>query len=318
MQLRMINKMKFITYIAVCLFLMVSTHSIAQQTPLYSQYMFNDFVINPAVASTYDYYQIRSTNRFQWVGIKDAPVTNILSVYGPNKTGPWGWGATVYSDNQGPTGKTGGYLSYAYYIKIYKDIKLSFGLSMGLTQFKIDETKITFENTEPGLLQNKYTYLTPDATSGLYLYNSKSFIGFSADQLFQNKLAISYNNVAPRIDSINRLKSHFTVVTGTKMSLNREYEFEPTLLFRATGESAPQVEATARIIFNKAVWLGATYRSSDAVSILAGYVYKEKIYIGYAYDITYSRLRVSSGGTHEVMVGARFNKIRTSSGARYR
>src|ERR1035437_6575285 len=187
------SNMRFIKYIAVSLLFMVSFHAIAQQTPMYSQYMFNDFVINPAVASTYDYYQIRSTNRFQWVGIKDAPVTNVLSVYGPNKTGPWGWGASVYSDNQGPTGKTGGYLSYAYYIKVYKDYKLSFGLNIGFVQFKIDESKITFANPEPTAISHVYS--EPDATAGLYLYNSKSFFGISVDQLFQNNLAISYNVV---------------------------------------------------------------------------------------------------------------------------
>jgi len=308
--------MKVTKYISVLLLLIASYFCSAQQTPMYSQYMFNDFIINPAVASVYDYYQIRTTNRFQWVGIKDAPITNILSVYGPNKKGPWGLGCTVYSDNQGPTGKTGAYISYGYYIKLFQELKLSFGLSMGLTQFKIDESKITFENVEPGLSNNKYTYWNPDATTGIYLYTSKFFAGFSADQLFQNKLAISYNNVSPRIDSINRLKSHFTVVVGYKLDLDKEFELEPTLLFRATGQSSPQVEASARMIYKKTVWLGSSFRTSDAVSVMAGYTYKEKIYLGYSYDITYSRLKISSGGTHEIMVGARFNKIRNSSNKR--
>ena len=310
---RMSHIMKFIKYISVFLLLTSSFYCSAQQTPMYSQYMFNDFLINPAVASVYDYYQIRTTNRFQWVGIKDAPTTNILSVYGPNKTGPWGLGCTVYSDNQGPTGKTGAYLSYGYNIRIVNDLKLAFGLSLGMTQFKIDETKIKFENTEPGLSQSKYTYWNPDATSGIYLYNSKFFLGFSADQLFQNKLAISYNNVSPRIDSINRLKSHFTIVTGVKLKLNKEYDLEPTILFRATGQSSPQLETSARVIYRKTVWIGSSLRTSDAVSVLLGYTYKEKIYLGYSYDITYSRLKIAAGGTHEIMVGARFNKIRNST-----
>ena len=309
--------MKLQKYISVLLLLITSSfYCTAQQTPMYSQYMFNDFIINPAVASVYDYYQIRTTNRFQWVGIKDAPITNILSVYGPNKKGPWGLGATVYSDNQGPTGKTGAYLSYGYYIHLTKSLKLSFGLSVGVTQFKIDETKIRFETEEPSLSNNKYNYINPDATTGFYLFNNDFFAGFSVDQLFQNKLSINYSGGAPRIDSINRLKSHFTIVTGYKYKINREYEIEPTLLFRATGQSSPQVEATARVIYNKTVWLGSTFRTSDAVSVLVGYVYKEKIYLGYSYDITYSRLKIAAQGTHEIMVGARFNKIRNSNSRR--
>ena len=100
----------------------------------------------------------------------------------------------------------------------------------------------------------------------------------------------------------------------SKITLNKEYELEPTVLFRATGQSSPQVEASARIIYKKTVWLGSSFRTSDAISAMMGYIYKEKIYLGYSYDITYSRLKIAAGGTHEIMVGARFNKIRTSKG----
>ena len=286
-------------------------NSYSQQTPIYSQYMFNDFVINPAIASVYDYYQIRTTNRFQWIGIKDAPITNILSVYGPNKTGPWGLGATVYSDNTGPTGKTGAYLSYGYYVKIVNDIKLSFGLSLGLTQFKIDESKIVFENNEPTGLK-KFTWINPDATSGLYLYNEDFYFGFSVDQLFRNKMPINYKSGIARVDSLNRLKIHYTTVAGYKFKLSKEYEIEPSILFRATSNSSPQLELSSKFIYKKTLWLGASYRTSDAVAFLLGYTYKEKIYLGYAYDMTYSKLNVVSQGSHEIMVGARFNKIRAS------
>ena len=45
--------------------------------------MTNPFVLNPALAGTNNYFQVISSNRFQWVGFSDAPITNSLSVYGP-------------------------------------------------------------------------------------------------------------------------------------------------------------------------------------------------------------------------------------------
>ncbi len=47
----------------------------AQQVSLNSQYMFNYFAINPAVAGTKNYSPITFSFRRQWMGINDAPVT---------------------------------------------------------------------------------------------------------------------------------------------------------------------------------------------------------------------------------------------------
>jgi len=63
-----------------------------QQLPQFTQYMFNDYMINPAVAGTHNYYQIRMNNRYQWVGVPDAPLTNTLSVYGPHGSKDMGFG----------------------------------------------------------------------------------------------------------------------------------------------------------------------------------------------------------------------------------
>ena len=63
------SKIKFIPL------LLILTSGIvkAQQLPIYSQYMLNDFSMNPAIAGTQNYFDIKSDNRFQWIGITDAP-----------------------------------------------------------------------------------------------------------------------------------------------------------------------------------------------------------------------------------------------------
>ena len=55
----------------------------AQQIPQYSQYMVNDYILNPAITGMHDYFEVKSNNRIQWVGINDAPRTFLLSVHGP-------------------------------------------------------------------------------------------------------------------------------------------------------------------------------------------------------------------------------------------
>ena len=65
--------------IVTAILLTVMSFSKAQQMPLYSQYMLNGFLLNPAMAGNVDYIPLRLTVRQQWVGITDAPSTQAIS-----------------------------------------------------------------------------------------------------------------------------------------------------------------------------------------------------------------------------------------------
>jgi type IX secretion system PorP/SprF family membrane protein len=283
----------------------------------YSQYMFNEFVINPALAGTHDYYQIRSNNRFQWIGVENSPRTYTLSAYGPHNSMPMGWGGYIYLDTQGPTQTLGLYGSYGYNIVIKNDINLSFGLHFGVIQYSIDMNKLNFLNHEEELAtltSNKYSFWRPDATFGTYLYATRYYAGLSVDKLFNNRIDIERNtDVSSENAQLNRLKSNFTLFGGYKFNINRDFDMEPSALFRAAGGTLPQFELTAKALYQKMAWMAISFRTSDAVAILLGYNYKDQIYFGYSYDITYNKLRVESSGSHELMIGARFNRIRTSA-----
>lgn len=53
----------------------------AQQLPLYSQYMMNSFLLNPAIAGSVDYFPVILTARRQWVGINNGPSTQAISTH---------------------------------------------------------------------------------------------------------------------------------------------------------------------------------------------------------------------------------------------
>ncbi|MBI4645032.1 MAG: PorP/SprF family type IX secretion system membrane protein [Bacteroidia bacterium] len=175
----------------------------AQQLPQQSQYMFNDLMYNPAVAGTRDYYQAISNNRYQWIGIVDAPRTYMLSVYGPNRGLNMGYGGYIFNDVTGPTSRTGLNAAYAYQFKATEDLKISLGLSLGLLQYKVDFTKITFKEEEKTIENELNTDYMPDANFGVYVFSSKYYGCFSVNQLFNNRIKI-YDK---RADSDSRLKN---------------------------------------------------------------------------------------------------------------
>ena len=109
----------------------------AQQLPLYSQYLLNGFMINPAMAGHDGYTSFNVTARQQWLGFKEAPQTysgswqtrlfrrsykivnnpirkkNMLI---PSTKGRVGLGAYVINDLNAQVSRTGLSFTYAYHI----------------------------------------------------------------------------------------------------------------------------------------------------------------------------------------------------------
>lgn len=110
--------MKNIFYITICFLVFIKTQ--AQQLPQYTQYMLNEMAINPATAGKDELTDVRSNNRYQWLGITDAPRTYMLTLSAPVKNRHHGWGTHIYTDIVGPTRRIGIKMNYAYHIKLVK------------------------------------------------------------------------------------------------------------------------------------------------------------------------------------------------------
>ncbi len=279
----------------------------AQQVPQYAQYMLNNYILNPAVSGTEDFYEVKSNNRYQWVGVTDAPRTYVLSVHGPHRKHNMGFGGAVYSDVTGPTSRTGAYLSYAYHVKLSQKLKLSFGLGFGVMQFKIDGSKVTLkEGNDPAMSNGVMSVIAPDATFGIQLYTKKFYFGVSMPQLIGNKLKF-FDNVS---DAQSRLARHLLIMGGYTFNLGDNWTVQPSFLLKYVTPVPMQIDLGLKIGYRDVVWAGSAFRIKDAVSVMAGFNIGKNIILGYAYDFPMSSLKNYSSGSHEVMIGARFAKIR--------
>ena len=293
-------------YIVGLLFVVVAgvlNVSQAQQLPQYSQYLINDYVMNPGITGNKDYFEAKTNHRFQWVGLTDAPRTFILSMHGPIKAENMGVGGYLFTDITGPTSRVGAYGSYAYHIDLNGDgMKLSAGLFGGIMQYSIDGSKITLEDQMDPLSSAGIESITiPDAGFGVYWYNDKFFLGASVPQLLQNELRLNES-----ADPIGRLTSHVFVMGGYKFEVGSDFEIEPSFLMKYVKPTPVQFDISAKAIYQQKFWIGGSYRTDDAMSVLIGYTMQEKLFFGYSYDVTTTDLKNYSSGTHEVMLGIRF------------
>ena len=77
-------------------------------------------------------------------------------------------------------------------------------------------------------------------------------------------------------------------------------------------------------MYDKTYWFGITYRMQDAIAPMLGakFLKDKSLKIGYSYDLTTSKIKGYSSGTHEVMLGYCFNvkkkvKITSYQNARF-
>lgn len=313
--------MKKVTAIALVSLTMIlgSNQTKAQQLPQFTQYMFNNYVVNPAVAGVYNYYQVRTNNRFQWVGVPDAPQTFSFSAYGPHAKKDMGFGGYFYHDQTGPTSRSGGLFSYSYNMPINKEMRVSGGLSLGFMMFRVDGSKfdlgdMSFGTIDPAMFRNSKSIFTPDASLGFQLYSSYYFAGISVHQLFGQKL---YKTMLPRggefqdtVYGINKLKQHFTLSGGYLYMLNRDYDIEPSALLKYMFGTKLQVDLNVKVTYRKQVWGGLSFRWQDGISLLIGYDLDGKYKFGYSFDFSLTGISRHHAGSHEIMVGYMFDKLK--------
>jgi type IX secretion system PorP/SprF family membrane protein len=298
---------KYFKYIAAVFMGIFAEQSFAQQLPQYTQYMFNDFVMNPAIAGRSDYWEAKSNNRYQWVGITDAPRTYILSLQGPLKNRKMGLGGTLFTDIVGPTRRTGINMAYAYHIKLSSEYKLSFGINAGILQYAVDGSKITpHDPGDPILSPNYQSALAPDIGAGVYLYSSKLYVSLGFPQLYQSNLKFfTYQNTKN-----STLAIHFYGLVGYKLNIGEDFILEPAVLVKYVDPvqySIPvKIDCGLKFSYQNKVWIGANFRTKDAVSAMLGYMFNNWMMVGYSYDYSITHLRGYNSGTHEVMLGLRF------------
>ena len=275
----------------------------AQQLPQITQYMINDYAINPALATMEDYYQVKTTIRNQWVGVPDAPRTTILSIYG-SRNEHVGLGAIIFNDQSGPTSRIGGAASYTYSFRLLESVDLAFALSGGFTQFKITKLGLNvLDNDDVLLLGGDVVRTAPDATFGFNFSGNNWYLGMSVPQLLSSNLELMGDDYQRIYESASegKLSQHIYILSAYEFALNDNLTIEPGILFKAVSGAPTQLDFGLKTTYNKNLWVGMNYRDNGEISALAGYSIEDRYIIGYSYDML-----GNLGASHEFMLGIRF------------
>jgi type IX secretion system PorP/SprF family membrane protein len=287
------------------LFILLATSLFAQQEAMYSQYMFNKLAINPGYAGSRELLSTDFLYRYQWVNIDGAPKTISASLHTPLNNPTLALGFNLVNDQLGPLSNTSAMGTFAYRI-IFPKGKLSFGLQAGVKSSDIAWSKFkAYDENEPflnGQLKNKAVL---DANFGVYYYTSNFYAGLSSRQLLQNQSLISEDENGNT--QFTKLLTHFYGMTGAAFPLGENVVFRPSLLAKFVTNAPPQLDLNASFLFAQTLWLGVSYRTEKAVSLMTEVNIAQNFRIGYSYDMWFNELKAYNKGSHEIRLSFDIN-----------
>lgn len=288
-------------YISACLFVFIQTH--AQQNVQYTQFMLNDYGLNPAVAGASKGLMFMVGRRTQWRGFEYAPETNFASVTKDfGKKGMrrfWhGVGAYIENDKFGIFNNKAAYGSYAIHLKLSARYSISFGLAAGIKEYAVTNT--IYDANDPALNIRSPRVLVPDIIPGIYLYSKRLFVGVAVRNLYKNTLSQG----SKEIGTGSKLLPNSYITVGKKF-VSKGYDFivVPALHIQTSFTAIPVVNFNCMTFFRKRVGVGLSYRMHDAVAAMIQVRLWTRVVIGFAYDYTISRFRVANANSTEFMMG---------------
>lgn len=295
------QKMK--RYLFIVIGLIACMHGQAQQTPIYSQYMFNPLIINPAYAGSKPFMSGTLLARKQWLNFKGAPFTSSATLHGPLKSKRMGLGLSVSNDQIGVTNQTDLYGSYAYKLPIKEGV-LSLGLSGGVSFYKSNLNELTVWDANDVVYEvNILTNQLPNFGAGVFYSTEKWYAGFSVPKL------LSYNWQNGRHndrDAVHRPVNHYFLTGGYAFEKSEDLVLKPSVLVRYVKNTQLQFDINMNVLINKIIWVGASYRYKDALVGIFEYQLSRQLRLGYAYDYPITKVSSVSIGSHEIMVGFDF------------
>ncbi|MDB9712667.1 type IX secretion system membrane protein PorP/SprF [Flavobacteriaceae bacterium] len=319
---------KYLLYISFFIFSSQFTFS-QEGLPIYSDYLTdNYYLLHPSMAGVANCNKFRLTSRKQWLDQSQSPNLQTLSVNGRIGDSKSGVGAIVFNDKNGYHSQTGAYFTYAHHLLFSRnrlDLNmLSFGISAGMMQYKLDESSFLFDGFDPlvsGITQSSTDF-------NLDFGFSYHFLDFYAHATFKNFLkndGINSNELG--IYTYDNSRTYLLSTGNVFGRRGSSWSYEPSILF-AYKESSKEsfIDLNFKLYretdFGK-VWAGLSYRRSfegaeylgvndqiknqqlQYITPLVGVDFENFVF-AYTYSYQSNSIVFDNGGYHQITLGLNF------------
>ena len=287
--------------------------AMAQNDPQFVQYWAVPTFYNPAYLGQKEFVRIRLGANLQWLGIKRAPQSYIVTADMPVKLGKkqrMGVGVTGMMESIGLYGNTWVSAQASYQFRVLKGV-LSVGIQPAYynTKFKGSEVYIPegddyHQPDDEALPKEDVAGQAFDLSAGISYTHKYFSVGISALHILDPKIELSEDNASDTETtqfSATVPRQMYFMADGNIPIKNSLFSLQPSLLVR-TDFSNFSAEVTLRSTFKQFISFGLGYRWKDALSAMIGAEFKN-FFLGYAYSYPLSPLNRASSGSHEIVAG---------------
>jgi type IX secretion system PorP/SprF family membrane protein len=304
----------------------------AQQVYQFTQYQQNLYILNSASAGVHNYLDINLSYRNQWVGMDNSPTTYYVSAnmplgqrldVHPQKASSRISSPSTYNsiprspfhsvgffaaqDSYGPYSLNIVSASYSFHLPMAKELTLSFSPNVSFNSVSFDPNKAVVEYpgdpTYANYLGSRNQSSQLDINVAFWLYHNDFFVGYSSDQLVQDKLKLTSEV------TLEQIKAHHNLIGGYKFVLNGKLALTPSVMVKYVSQAPINADVNVRLDIEERYWAGITYRSSNSLSGMLGVYLNNTVRLGYSFDLTLSTIQLRNAGSHELFLGLNiFNK----------
>lgn len=280
----------------------------SQSDPKLSVFTFNPLVYNPAFAGAGGGLSVIGIYSSQFVGMDGAPQSQYLSAHGLWEESGLGLGLDVFNDSFGMMGESSMNANLAYYLKISDRLKFSFGMKLGVNQFRIDYTKLNVQDPDEDIISNQnISVFRPNLGAGFYLYSDAFYIGLSSP-----RIAIT-QKYQPFEVGLNPGDANYYLMAGFLIPLAYNVNLLPNMLVRTVNGAPTSGLLSLNLDFDRDFFFGANFEYKSSVGLMGGTVFAKNFKWGYAFDFPTNGLGRYTKGTHTVFISYHFERFKKAS-----
>jgi type IX secretion system PorP/SprF family membrane protein len=275
--------------------------------PVYSQYLQNGLMINPAYSGSRGALSVSVSQRKQWINIPNSPNLTTFSIHSPLKNDKAAWGVLGQYMKYGLTSAQSLYFTYAYHLKMTRGT-FSLGLKAGFDHSSTDYTNLKgIEPLDPVFISNDKPLMLPNVGAGIYYYGNKLYAGFSIPSF------LFYKNIGDGKTQAYHSFSEYNMVfsAGGLVKFSQNFMFKPSMLIDYSMRNTPhinQLDINGNFIIADALWVGGSWRTTEQVAV--GIIQVQatpQFMFGVSYDVPAGRMTRYSAGSGEVFLRYEFN-----------
>lgn len=273
--------------------ILLAKTAMAQQDPIYAQYLNNPLVVNPAYTAANDRFNTGIQYRTQWAGVDGNSVSmNFYSniAVADNKVGA---GIMVLQDKIGDTKTTTFNTQYAYKIK-FKDGTFSFGLQAGFVRYSNDPSNLNVRDPN----DPNFTFFNDSQFNtgvGLLFKNDRYMIGFSVPRLLPS-------TVDQGGQPIKLYDRNYYLMGAYQVFLTERVRLKPSVLLRSSSGSPLSVDLNMSLNLEDLYTVGVFTRNFNTYGILFQMLVKHYRF-GYVFEVLARHLPF---GTHRTSLRLMF------------